>query len=92
VPLESLACGTPVVATDVGDLKNIILPGVTGDIAAGNTHDIAEKIVRVLSWEISATTRNAIRESVAHYSWQSVARQLERECRHLVAENGVLTY
>jgi D-inositol-3-phosphate glycosyltransferase len=92
VPLESLACGTPVVATDVGDLKNIIRPGVTGYVVAGNTHDIAEKIGSVLSWEMNDDTRDAIRESIAAYSWQSVARRLERECRRLVAEYGVLTY
>lgn len=92
VPLESLACGTPVVATDVGDLKNIIRPGLTGYVVAGNTLDIAEKIGSVLSWEINDNTRDTIRASVVHYSWQCIARRVERECRSLVAEYGVLTH
>lgn len=92
VPLESLACGTPVVATDVGDLKNIIRPGLTGYIAAGDVSDISEKIDSVLSWDMNAGTREYIRVSVENYSWQSIARRVERECLNLVAEHGVLTH
>jgi D-inositol-3-phosphate glycosyltransferase len=36
VALESLACGTPVVAADVGDLRNIIREGETGYVVADN--------------------------------------------------------
>ncbi len=92
VPLESLACGTPVVATDVGDLRNIIVPGVTGYIALGETSDIAEKIESVLSWESNDDLRHVIRESVARFSWQNIARQVEHECREAVVEYCVPTH
>ncbi|MFC2022384.1 glycosyltransferase, partial [Chloroflexota bacterium] len=36
VALESLACGTPVVTTDVGDLKSIIRQGETGYVVTDN--------------------------------------------------------
>jgi len=49
VPLESLACGTPVVATNVGNLKNIIRQGETGYIVE-DSHPgrLAEKIGLIL--------------------------------------------
>ena len=50
VPLEALACGTPVVATDVGDLKNIIKPGETGCIVADNSPEkLADGIASMLN-------------------------------------------
>jgi len=91
VPLESLACGTPVVATDVGDLTNIIRPGITGYVVKGSTGDIAEKIDSVLSWKNTGALRDTIRESVMSYSWQNIARQVEQECQLLVTEYCVLT-
>ncbi len=91
VPLESLACGTPVVATDVGDLKNIIRPGVTGYVARDSTADIAKKIADVLTWKNDPESREAIRASIKRYSWQNVARQVEQECQKLIAENCAIT-
>lgn len=91
VALESLACGTPVVATDVGDLKNIIRPGVTGYVVEGDVSEMAGRIGSVLSWQNSETSRNSIRESVLRFSWQNIARQIEQECQSLVAEYCALT-
>jgi len=50
VALESLACGTPVVATDVGDMNNIIHQGETGYVVPDNDpQKLADKIGEVLS-------------------------------------------
>ena len=50
VALESLACGTPVVATDVGDLKSIIRQGKTGYVVTDNSpRRLADKIALLLS-------------------------------------------
>jgi D-inositol-3-phosphate glycosyltransferase len=76
VALEALACGTPVVAADVGDLKNIIRPGQTGYVVAGNEpRNLAGGIARVLSWP----SRNmemayTIRASVDSYNWGDITR------------------
>lgn len=85
VALESLACGTPVVATDVGNLKNIIRQGETGYVLADNTPErLAEKIDLLLS-RPNPDTKPAlsIRESVDKYGWSNIAEAIVREF-HLV--------
>ncbi len=79
VALESMACGTPIVATDVGDLKRIIQQGKTGYVVMDNTPDgLADKIALLLS---SPDTKSAlsIRASVTRFSWSNIAQQIIRE-------------
>lgn len=74
VVLESLACGTPVVATAVGDVGEVIRPGETGLIVpAGAPADLAEAIAAVLERPWSPET---IRASVIDRSWASVAERV----------------
>jgi D-inositol-3-phosphate glycosyltransferase len=91
VPLESLACGTPVVATDVGDLRNIIRQGENGYILPDNEPAIlSEKIADVLSWPDRSVRRSrAIRASVGNLSWANVARMLSAEFERVVSESLV---
>ena len=87
VALESLACGTPVVATDVGDLKNIVRHGETGYVITDSTpHHLAEKIALLLS-RPSTDTESAlsIRASVSTFSWSNIAEAITRECRLALA-------
>jgi D-inositol-3-phosphate glycosyltransferase len=79
VALESLACGTPVVATDVGDLSNIIRDGETGYVIADHSAEsLSEKIAEVLSWPRRTQRRTRlIRSSVAGHSWGNVAKRIE---------------
>ncbi|MGD0794447.1 MAG: glycosyltransferase [Dehalococcoidales bacterium] len=81
VALEALSCGTPVVSADVGDLKNIILPGKTGYVVKGNNPEIlAGGIARTLKWPTrSAETALAIRASVGRFSWGDVASEIASE-------------
>jgi D-inositol-3-phosphate glycosyltransferase len=92
VPLESLACGTPVVATEVGDLKNIIKEGETGYvIPRAHPPLLAEKIGAVLRGSIPGTgDPQAIRSSVIHLGWQNIARSLENEFDRLLSAGLVL--
>ena len=87
VALESLACGTPVVATDVGDLKSVIRQGETGYVIDDNTpRHLADKIALLLS-RPSPDTKSAlsIRASVSRFSWQYIAEAIIRECRQVLA-------
>jgi D-inositol-3-phosphate glycosyltransferase len=80
VGLESLACGTPLVAADVGCLKDIVIPGRTGAVVADNAPDrLADGIVQVLNGRVASP--EFIRESVRDYSWESVAGGVVRQLR-----------
>jgi len=83
VALESLACGTPVVATDVGDLKNIIRQGETGYIVAENTpRNLADSINSILSGPPrDIASAFFVRASISGYSWESIADGVIRELR-----------
>jgi D-inositol-3-phosphate glycosyltransferase len=87
VALESLACGTPVVATDVGNLKSVIHHGETGYVVTDNTpHRLADKIDLLLSG-LSTDTESAlsIRASVSRFSWSNIAEAIIRECQLVLA-------
>jgi D-inositol-3-phosphate glycosyltransferase len=88
VALESLASGTPVVSNDVGDIQNIIQPGVTGYVVEGGSiSGLAEKIGRLLSGKSSVSkSADEIRASVIGYRWSLVAQKINRECQELAAE------
>jgi D-inositol-3-phosphate glycosyltransferase len=83
VPLESLACGTPVVATDVGDLKNIIRQGETGYVVADNAPvNLAQTIASLLSRPpLDMESTLAIRASVSRFDWSNIAEKVVGELR-----------
>ena len=87
VALESIACGTPVVATDVGDLKNIIHPGGSGYVVTENTPQcLADKIALLLSKPgPDAKSTLSVRASVTGFSWSNIAQAIIRECRLVLA-------
>ncbi|MFC1979842.1 glycosyltransferase [Chloroflexota bacterium] len=86
VALESLACGTPVVATDVGATKSVIHPGETGYVVTDNTpHGLADKIALLLSKPAPDTKSTlSIRSSVARYSWSNIAQEIINKSREIM--------
>jgi len=80
VALEALSCGTPVVATDVGDIKNIIIHDKTGYVVESNKPGVlADAISRALKWpERDMETSLAIRASVSSYRWADIASKIAR--------------
>ncbi len=87
VAMESIACGTPVVAANVGGLKSVIRQGETGYVVTDNTPSrLADKIALLLS-QPSPDTKStlSIRASVTRFSWPNIAQQIIKECRELLA-------
>jgi D-inositol-3-phosphate glycosyltransferase len=86
VALEALSCGTPVVANDVGDLKNIIRQGETGYVADGNEPRLlAEKINLLLDRSPGEMPPAAgIRESVIGFAWSNIAQDIASEFKRVL--------
>ncbi|MFM0026978.1 glycosyltransferase [Paraburkholderia madseniana] len=77
IGVEALACGTPVVAFDVGGLSDIVENGVTGFLAEPNNPEslglaIEECLDKRSNSEISAWCRDA---AVRKYSFSVIAEQ-----------------
>jgi D-inositol-3-phosphate glycosyltransferase len=86
VALESLSCGTPVVANDVGDLRNIIRQGETGYVIDGNDPaQLAEKIALILDKpDYERESVSSIRNSVKEFHWANIAESLADEFRRVL--------
>ncbi|RJQ45234.1 MAG: glycosyltransferase family 1 protein [Nitrospiraceae bacterium] len=75
VALESLACGTPVVATRVGVIDSLVQSSISGEIVdSPNPHSIANALEKVISQQQSSLlSRKAIRAAVLRYAWPNIA-------------------
>lgn len=79
VALEAMACGTPVVASDVGGLAFLVKDGRTGyQVPAGDTEALADRITHLLTDELS---QRRIGQRAAcwaeSYAWTKVAERIE---------------
>ena len=75
VALESLACGTPVVATPVGAMERIIEDGRTGRLLRDDRPlSIAEAVEDIFTLvDQGVLSAREIRSTVRQYGWSSVA-------------------
>ena len=87
VVLEALACGTPVVATEVGAVPDL-LDAQCGRMApAGNSGALATALAETLK---DKWNRNDIRMKVAHRSWEENAKTLRRILEGVVTQHAII--
>jgi D-inositol-3-phosphate glycosyltransferase len=85
VALEAAACGTPVVAADVGGLRLLVDDGVTGFlIAERDPAAYAKRIDRVLDDDCGELGAHAYARSM-RYRWSIAAARLRRHYDDLTA-------
>lgn len=90
VAIEAMACGTPVVASEVGGLKFTVVPEETGLLVPpGQVEAFAGAINRVLTDEVWARRlrRQASHRVQQNFSWTGVAVKLSDLYRRLLAQS-----
>ncbi|OIO85793.1 MAG: glycosyl transferase [Anaerolineae bacterium CG2_30_57_67] len=78
VALEAMACGTPVVASQVGGLAFLVQDGVTGfTVPDGDPEALCDRLTRLLDQpELRAQMARAAAETAAGYAWENIAHQM----------------
>jgi D-inositol-3-phosphate glycosyltransferase len=87
VALESLASGTPVIASDVGEMSRIITNGVNGFVMPDNSLENIVKYTReaIGIFRDRQYSPEAVRASVKDYTWSAAARGVIDEIQTAIA-------
>jgi glycosyltransferase involved in cell wall biosynthesis len=91
VALEAMACGTPVIASDVGGLKYTVVPQETGLLAPPNNEAVfADAIDRLLGdslWR-QQLGHKARQRVETYFSWDRIASQLSQLYTQLLQQSA----
>ena len=89
VILEALSCGTPVIASNVGSISEIIRDGKNGYcIPVGNSEKLAEALVKQLG-DFHSHLQNICRSSVDDYEIAKVTGEYKTLFRNILARGAV---
>jgi glycosyltransferase involved in cell wall biosynthesis len=84
--LESLACGTPVVATRVGAVPDLVCPGENGAIIP--VHDVASLAEALRETLARPWSADAVRASPSVRSWDAVAEDVLQVFEAALSSHG----
>lgn len=93
-PLEAMACGTPVIGSDVGGIRYSVADGVTGFLVPPHDPDaLAERLMLLRDNPAlaSALGRAGIRRVRAQFTWDRIARDLAEVYREARGEPTPIT-
>ena len=90
VALESLACGTPVIATDVGEIRDMAGICQSCRIIKGNTpSELSMNITAMLDG--IGNKKNGYSKLVDHYGWGHVADRILQQYKAVIDRNAEYT-
>jgi D-inositol-3-phosphate glycosyltransferase len=90
-PLEAMACGTPVIGSNVGGIKYSVLDGVTGALVPPNDPQVlAEKVNELIRDDsvLHQYGQNALAHVNHHFTWKNVATQMEAVYKTVLRKNA----
>jgi glycosyltransferase involved in cell wall biosynthesis len=88
-PLEAMACGTPVIGSNVGGIKYSVKDGETGFLVPPkNPGALAQKIEMLVTNDALLATmkRNAVKRVNKYFTWASVANSVHCLYEQMVAK------
>jgi teichuronic acid biosynthesis glycosyltransferase TuaC len=83
--VEALACGTPIIASDVGGIRELVKSRNAGRIVERNPDAVASAIKELLA---SPPSRDTVAANVSAFSWDENARQLAVFFRNILSNQG----
>jgi len=89
-PLEAMACGTPVIGSNVGGIKFTIEEGKTGFLVPPhNPKALAEKIENLIANEklLTSMQHNALKRVNKFFTWKCVATSCHELYEKIIAAN-----
>jgi D-inositol-3-phosphate glycosyltransferase len=87
VPIESMACATPVVASKAGGLQYSVIDGKTGYLAKARDYkDFAKKIKKALKNGKNYYKLNCLKRVKNNFSWEKIAKQYQAFFNQLIAK------
>ncbi len=88
--LESLACGTPVIAVNDGGYKETLIDNKTGYLIKRNPKELSERIIHLLrdKNKYNCFSRNGIKYVKDVWNWDKGTELIEVELSKIVKENN----
>jgi D-inositol-3-phosphate glycosyltransferase len=89
VALEAMACGTPVIATQVGGLAFLVQDGITGfHIPVDCPEALGERLVTLLeNHDLHAQMSLQAIEIAQNYAWEKIASNMQTLYKDVLAQN-----
>ena len=94
VPLETMACGRPIVGSAVGGLLDTVLPGITGELVPPQRPDRLAAVLRELlsdEGRCAAYGRAGVQRAHTAYRWDRIAKDTERVYAAVAAQKATAT-